>query len=185
LGLAGNFAYGILKLMAGFYYQSWWFVTLAGYYLLLCLMKVTLLVDFKASLKKQLARLKHVGITLLIMDVFLAGIIILIVSAHQVFYYYGYVIYLMAMYDFYLIVNAFVSFFKYRKNSEPVIFASKCINLTVAMISMISLEVAMIYTFGSNDTGLKTVMTLSMGFLAVIINSIMAVSLIIRSDKNS
>ncbi|GHV97288.1 hypothetical protein lacNasYZ03_11910 [Lactobacillus nasalidis] len=183
VGFSVNFAYGLLKLAAGVYYSSWWFVTLAVYYLLLCSMKVTLLKNLKSPLKKQLLRLKHVGLALLAMDVVLAGIIILIVSARQVFYYYGYLIYLMALYDFYLITMAFINVFKYRRHSDVVVFASKCINLTVAMISMISLEVAMIYTFGHNDSKMKTVMTLCLGVVVVVVNSIMATSLIIKAQK--
>ena len=41
--------------------------------------------------------------------------------------------------------------------------ASKFINLTVAMIAMLSLEVAMIQQFGDNDPNFKIIMTGIMG----------------------
>lgn len=183
LGLVVNLIYGIAKLSMGIYYKSWWFITLAGYYLLLCTIKVNLIKDFKSKLEKQYRKLKHIGITLLLMNIILAGIIVLIVNLHQTFYYSGYLIYVIALYDFYLITTAFINVFKYRENSEPIISASKCINLTVAMVSMISLETAMIYTFGNNDADFKLLMTLLMGIAVAVINFAMAILLILKSRK--
>ena len=65
------------------------------------------------------------------------------------------------------------------------LMASKCINLTVAMISMISLEVAMIYQFGSNDSNFKLVMTSITGFCVVLINSLMSIFMIAKVSKYS
>lgn len=183
LGLIVNLIYGIFKLSMGIYYKSWWFITLAGYYLLLCTMKGNLIKDFKSTLEKQYGKLRHIGVILLCMNIILTGIIILIVNSHQTFYYSGYMIYIIALYDFYLIITAFINVFKYRKNSEPIISASKYINLTVAMVSMISLEVAMIYTFGNNDCEFKALMTLLMGIAVTVINSVMAILLILKSKK--
>lgn len=109
--------------------------------------------------------------------------IILIIKQNQIITYPGYLIYIVAMYDFYLIISALVNVFKYRKKNSPILISSKCINLTVAMISMISLEVAMIYQFGSNDSNFKLVMTSCTGLGVAIINSFMAVYMIFKSNK--
>ena len=61
--------------------------------------------------------------------------------------------------------------------------ANKFISLTVAMISMISLEVAMIYQFGSNDSDFKLVMTMVTGFVVAIVNSFMAIYMIVKANK--
>lgn len=95
----------------------------------------------------------------------------------------GFLIYLVAMYDFYLIIKAIINVIKYRKNHSPILISNKCINLTVAMISMVSLEVAMVYQFGDNDTSFKLVMTLLMGFIICLINSGMAIYMIVKSSK--
>ena len=109
--------------------------------------------------------------------------IILIIHQNQIITYPGYFIYIVAMYDFYLIIIAFINVFKYRKQESPVLIASKCINLTVAMISMISLEVAMIYQFGSNDSDFKIIMTSCTGFGVSLINSLMAIYMIYKANK--
>lgn len=57
-------------------------------------------------------------------------------------------------------------------------------NLTVAMISMLSLEVAMIYQFGDQDEVFRQTMVACTGFVIVIINSILAISMIVKANKN-
>lgn len=183
-----NLIFGIFKLSFGIYYMSEWFITFAVYYLLLCFMKFSLILnvkkdDFGKDLEKEYKKLKHTGIILLFLDLILLGMIILIIKQNQIITYPGYLIYIVAMYDFYLIISALVNVFKYRRKNSPILISSKCINLTVAMISMISLEVAMIYQFGSNDSNFKLVMTSCMGFGVAIINSFMAVYMIFKSYK--
>ena len=56
-------------------------------------------------------------------------------------------------------------------------------NLTVAMISMISLEVAMLYQFGENDIVFKNTMIGISGFVVAIVNFLMAIYLIWQ-EKN-
>lgn len=88
------------------------------------------------------------------------------------------------MYDFYLIITAFINVFKYRKDKNPIMIASKCINLTVAMISIISLEVAMIYQFGNNEDYFKLIMVSVTGFFVAFINSVMSIYMIVKANKN-
>ena len=101
--------------------------------------------EFGKNIKKEYQKLKTTGITLLFLNIVLSGIIILIIHQKEVISYPGYLIYVVAIYDFYLIITAFINVFKYRHQTSPILSASKFINLTVAMISMLSLEVAMIY----------------------------------------
>lgn len=183
-----NLIYGILKLTFGIYYQSEWFITFAVYYLLLWLMRFSLIFsikkeEFGSNLAKEYRKLKHTGIILLLLDIVLTGMIILIIHQNQTVVYPGYLIYLVALYDFILIISAFINLWKYGKKKSPILIASKCINVTVAMISMLSLEVAMIYQFGSDDTNFKLVMTSCTGFGIALINSLMAILMIRKSIR--
>lgn len=184
--LSLNLIYGLFELITGVYYKSWWFITLAIYYLLLCVMKTLLVRNINKQLsndKKEFKKLKVTGIILLFLNLILVGMIILIIQKKQQIIYNGFVIYAVAFYDFYLIISAIANVIKYRKNHSPILIASKCINLTVAMISMISLEVAMVSTFGNEKSGFKLIMTGSMGFGICIINSIMSIYMIIKANE--
>lgn len=183
-----NFLYGILKLGIGVWYKSWWFITFAVYYLLLCGMKLSLVQTMKKNknkdLKREYKKLKLTGIILLFLNFILIEIIVLIIKKDQVIHYNGFLIYLVALYDFYLIISAIINVLKYRKNHSPIIASSKCINLTVAMISMVSLEVAMISQFGNNDLHFKLVMTSLTGLGICLINSVMAIYMVVRASKH-
>ena len=154
LSLLLHFIYGIFKLSTGIYYMSWWFITFAVYYLILFIMKLSIVKDIKnevgKDLKEEYKKLKSIGITLLLLNLILSGMVILIIKQNQEITYAGFIIYIVAIYDFYLIISAIIDVIKYRKNHSPLLASSKCINLTVAMISMISLEVAMVSQFGTN-----------------------------------
>lgn len=183
ISLITNLIYGIIKLSLGFFSSSWWLITFAIYYLLLCFMKFSLIKRFDNK-EVEYKKLKHTGIILLFLNIVLSGMIILIIKQNQTINYPGYLIYIVALYDFYLIINAFINVFKYRKQNSPILTASKCINLTVAMISMISLEVAMIQEFGNGNSNFKLVMTSYTGLGICIINSFMAIYMIIKGKKN-
>ena len=182
-----HFTYGIFKLGIGIYYMSWWFITFAVYYLILCLMKLAILKDIKnevgKNLKEEYKKLRLTGIILLFLNLILSGMIVLIIKQNMKITYAGFIIYIIAIYDFYLIINAIINVIKYRKNHSPLLAASKCLNLTVAMISMISLEVAMISEFGTNDTEFKIIMTSIMGLIVCIINTSMSIYMIAKSNK--
>ena len=178
-----NLILGVFKLSVGIHYMSWWFITFSIYYLLLCFIRVNLVKNIN-NRDKEYHKLKHIGIILLFLNVILMGIIILIIKQNRIVSYEGYLIYLVALYDFYLIISAIINVFKHRKNHNPIISASKCINLTVAMMEVVSLEVAMVYQFGNNDSNFKVIMTSCMGFAICLINSFMAIYMILRANKN-
>ncbi len=182
-----HFGYGIFKLGTGIYYMSWWFITFAVYYLILCFIKLSIVKDIKnevgKNLKEEYKKLKLTGIILLFLNLILTGMIVLIIKQNQKITYAGFIIYIVAMYDFYLIISAIINVIKYRKNHSPLLASSKCINLTVAMISMISLEVAMVSMFGANDIRFKTIMTSIMGFVVCLINTAMSIYMIVMANK--
>ena len=182
-----HFVYGLFKLGTGIYYMSWWFITFAVYYLILCLMKLSIVKDIKnevvKNLKNEYKKLRLTGIILLFLNLVLTGMIILIIKQNQEITYAGFIIYIVAIYDFYLIISAVINVIKYRKDHSPLLASSKCINLTVAMISMISLEVAMVSQFGTNDSKFKFITTSIMGFVVCLINTTMSIYMIVRANK--
>lgn len=175
-----NLLYGLFKLSVGIYYVSWWYITFAVYYLLLCFIKFIL----NGNEDRIFYKLRHTGVVLLILNLILMGIVILIIKKGHSVSYDGYLIYLVALYDFYLIINAIVKIAKHRKSHNPIILAHKCLNLTVAMISMLSLEVAMINQFGNNDDIFKHTMIICTSGAICLINSVMAIYMILKAQKS-
>lgn len=155
-GLFINLLYIAMKMFSGIYYRSVWFISLAVYYILLAVMRLLLLRRGKRKTGKtpmeiEIHRYRLCGMVLLIMNQALAGIVIFMVHQNKGFDYPGVLIYAMALYSFYSIITAVIKLVKFRKHGSLILSAAKVINLVAAMVSILSLETAMMAQFGGND----------------------------------
>lgn len=152
--LAINLFYAGVKLFSGIRYHSVWFITLAVYYISLAVMRFSLLHYVRKRNEDKISELKRYrlcGIVLLIMNNALIGIIILAITENSGFEYHGMLIYVMAMYTFYAAITAVVNVVKSRKFGSYFMSAAKIINLTAALVSVMSLEMAMLTQFGAAE----------------------------------
>lgn len=167
LGL--NVVYAVIKFMLGLRYHSVWFGTLAVYYFLLAVMRFLLLSyitrkGFGTNRKGELHRYRLCGAMLVVMNSAFTGMVVLVLRENEGFRYAGYLIYVMALYAFYNIIIAVVNVIRYRKYNSPVMSAAKGINLAAALVSMLSLETAMLAQFGDTDSEMfRHVMTACTG----------------------
>lgn len=189
-GVLINFFYAGIKLFSGIYYHSIWFITLAVYYVLLAVMRFSLLDHMRGRGRigkdkiEELRRYRLCGILLLFMNGALVGIIILVTKLNSSFQYPGMLIYAMAFYTFYSTIVAAINVIKFRKYKSPIMSAAKVINLTAALVSMLSLETAMLTQFGSADDAVfRQVMTASTGAGVSMIVFGMAIYMIVCSTR--
>lgn len=134
--------------------------------------------------KAELKRYRICGASLLVINIALSGIVVLAVKKKNGFTYPGYMIYVMAIYAFYSVITAVINLVKYRKYGSPVLSAAKVISLTTAMVSMFSLESAMLAQFSdASQTAFKKIMTECTGGVICVIVIGMAVYMMFRSTK--
>lgn len=190
VSLGINLLYTAMKLFYGVYYRSVWFGTLAVYYILLALMRFLLLhhvnrTGIGEDLVSEWKRYRLCGVILLLMNSALSGVVVLVVRKNEGFEYPGYLIYVMAMYAFYNIITAVMDVVKYRKYKSPVMSAAKVIKLAAALVSMLSLETAMLTQFenGENPADFRQVMTGITGGCVCVIVLAIAVFMIAQSTK--
>jgi hypothetical protein len=183
-GLMIGVAYAAFHLLAGLWQHSVWFGALSGYYLLLSLMRFLLLYRKREARMAQYRLYRFCGILLLLMNQVLAVLVIQIVRAQRGKEYPGILIYVMAVYSFYAIILAIYQMVKYRNYGNPVLYSAKAISLTGAMVSILSLETAMLSAFGSADqVRFRTVMTALTGGAVCIIVLAMAILMIIDATR--
>lgn len=185
-----NLLYAGIKLFSGAYYRSVWFGTLAVYYILLAVMRFSLLHHMRKRKKTGNGRAapwrsyRLCGMILLIMNGALTGIIILVIHQNSGFEYPGMLIYVMALYTFYAAIMAVRNVIKFRKYGNPVLSAAKVINLTAALVSVLSLETAMLTQFGgADDARFRQIMMAATGLCISAIVLGMAVYMIIHATK--
>ena len=189
-GFVISLLYTGIKLISGIYYRSIWFIALSVYYILLATMRISLIsfVRKQGNTVKNMAsgwrRYRLCGIILLFMNQALVGIIVLVVHQNSGFEYPGMLIYAMALYTFYAAVTAVINVVKFRKYGNPVLSSAKVISLTAALVSMLSLETAMLTQFGAaEDADFRQIMTASTGAGISMIVLGMAVFMIVRATK--
>lgn len=165
IGLTINLLYIAMKLVSGVYYRSAWFIALAVYYALLAAMRFLLLCrkrrpEGNARQELELRRYRLCGCVLLLMNLALSGIVVFMVRYDRGYEYPGTLIYAMAAYSFYAVISAAINVIKFRRHGSPVLSAAKAISLAAALVSILSLETAMLAQFGSEDDPLfRKVMT--------------------------
>jgi hypothetical protein len=188
-GFAFNLIYATAKMLLGILYKSVWLISFGLYYLLLAVMRGVLIqyvhkgkeigVDVRAEFK----RYRACGFVLLIMNQALACIVIYIVHENRGFNYPGNLIYLMALYVFYAVITAVVNVRRFRKHGSPILSAAKAVSLTAALVSMLSLETAMLNQFGTEDESFRKIMTGISGGAVCTFVLIMAIYMVVRSSK--
>lgn len=185
-GLFINLLYVALKLGSGIYYRSIWFASLAVYYLLLAVLRFSLLHHVRSRKDDRVSewkRYRFCGIILLFMNQALAAIVVIVIKQNKGFEYAGFLIYAMAFYAFYAVITSVINVVKFRKYGSPVMSAAKVISLTAALVSMFSLETAMLAQFGEDDVRFRQIMTSATGAGVCVIVLGMAVFMIAKSTK--
>ncbi len=180
-----NLLYIVMKLVSGIVYRSAWFISLAVYYILLAVMRF--LLARRLNVRDEAAELRRYrlcGIMLLFMNQALAGIVIFMVHQNRGFEYPGLLIYAIAAYSFYAVTIAIVNIVKTRRHKSPVLSAARAINLVAALVSVLSLETAMLTRFGGDDDPMfRRIMTGATGGGVCTAVIGMAVYMIIRANK--
>lgn len=189
IGFIINLLYIVMKMVSGIYYRSTWFIALAVYYTLLAVMRFLLLYrkrwpEGKARQELELRRYRSCGIVLLFMNIALAGIVTFMVHQNRGYEYPGTLIYAMAAYSFYAVIIATINVVKFRRHGSPILSAAKAISLVAALVSILSLETAMLAQFGGEDDPLfRKVMTGATGGGVCVIVLGMALFMIVKASK--
>ena len=183
-----NNVYGIFKVITGVIYRSVWFGATGVYYLVLGMMKLSLIkhIISKSDEKKQLTQYRNTGILMFLLNSAMVGMIILMIRDGESAVYPGFVIYAQAGYTFYILTVAIIDIIKYRKDHTPLIAASKSISLVSAIMSMFILQVAMINQFGiDSDAHFKSIINVITGSATSFLTIGIAIFMLINSKQRS
>lgn len=185
-----NAAYAIFQLGLGFFHSSFWFFSLAGYYICLALMRFYLSRHTRkyAPGEKTLEELKKYrmcGIVFLIMNLALSLMVFFMVYWNRTSHHHEITTIAIATYTFATFTMAIINVVKYRKYESPVYSATKAVSLSAACVSMLTLTSTMLTTFedGTMDELKQKIMLGSVGVAVCGFIIVMAVYMIVRSSK--
>ena len=135
--------------------QSYWFMVLAVYYVIMAVMRFLLvryvrIQKIGTSMMGEWKRSRICAYILLLINLSLSGAVLMILYQSKGYDYPGIMIYVMALYTFYALTMSIVDIVKYRKMGSPVMSTAKIVSLSAALVSMLNLETAMFAQFGGD-----------------------------------
>lgn len=183
-GMMVNFLYVVFRIFVGIRYASVWFLTIAIYYLLLGIMRLSLILSYRnRGVKSELHCYRRMAWLLFLLNMPMGGMIVLMVLTDSGYSYPGYVIYLSALYTFYTIILAIVNLVKFRKLGSPILSAAKILNFVAALMSLLGLQTAMISQFSTEGEDLRRMMNALTGGGVWFFVILIAVYMLLHSRK--
>ena len=184
-----NLLYVAVNAVSAVVFRTHWFALFAVYYAILAVMRF-LLVRYVSKNKiganrlGELHRARLCACILLTVNLALSGAVLMMVYFHRGFDYQGFLIYVMALYTFYITTTAILDLVKYRRYGSPIMSMSKIIKMAAALVSMLSLETAMFSQFGSEmPLENQKIMIMATGAGIAIIVVSMAIYMIVQTTK--
>lgn len=185
ISLIINIAYSAFKLASGIYYSSFWWGAIAIYYIVLSIIRFLLLRHMnhgEKNIVSQFRRYRLCGILMVVLNLTLSGIIFQMVWQNESYYYNEIMVIASACYTFYSVAISIVDIVRYRKYKSPVMSASKAIRFAAALVSLLTLETAMLALYGTDDN-FRLIMISLTGIGVCVIELAMSVYMIVRATK--
>lgn len=158
-----TFIFATFKIILGFVYDSSWFFAMAGYNVILSLMRFILI---RQSQKKGISEYEErirglqgyrvCGWLMMVLNVAVSVIMFMVIVQRQVIQYNMIVTIGLAAFTFYCFTMAIINMVKYRDRKNPIYAAVKRVDMVKAIVSIFTLQVAMLTTFQGQGAELNT-----------------------------
>lgn len=158
--------------------QSAWYASLATYYILLFVMRLSAVLYAKSIYVDRREREKELrewrvyqicGILLMVMSVALLGSVAILVMDGGGKNYPGFLIYAAAAFTFYKVIASAVSIGRAKRERAPLAIALRSIGHSEALVSLLSLQTAMFGQFGQGKGELVSTMNAFTGLAVCLI----------------
>lgn len=186
---AFNAVYAAFQLGLGLWHHSVWFYSMASYYLLLAVMRLLLMRHTRSHAPGERQEIewrkyRRCGVCLMFTTLALAVFICYFVWNIREFRHHEITTIAMAAYTFTALARAIVNAVRYKRYGSPAFSAAKAISLACAVVSVLTLENAMLTAFGQERSeGFRQVMLGATGAAAVLAVQGIAVYMIVNAGR--
>lgn len=184
-----NAVYAVFQLCLGLWHHSAWFYAMAGYYLLLAMMRLTLVRHTShhaagEDTPLEWRKYRFCGWLLLVMNLALAIFTLYFVFRIRTFLHHEVTTIAMATYTFTALTLAIINAIRYRKYGSPAYSAAKAISLVSATVSMLTLENAMLTTFGQDSSEIfRQIILGASGIVVILVVQGIALNMIVNARR--
>ena len=174
LSLVANTAFAAYYLISGTLTSSWWLLVLGSYYLILSLLRFTVL----QSKRKEHFIVKFTGWMLIALSIPLGGTVLLSVLRDRGHELHMIIMIAMAAYAFTKITLATVNVVKARRTSSAVLITLRNISFADAFVSIFALQRSMLVSFeGMTETEI-IIMNATLGSAVCVIVLLLGINLL-------
>lgn len=176
--LSINICYGGFHLLSGAVYRSVWLISTGIYYLILSLIRMVL-VHFEArqaqagdpaeKLRIGWKGFQVCGSLMFLLNVAMSGMVIQMIWHGRSSHYSEWMVYAVAAYTFYRLTAAIIRVVQSKGKQDPINGAARNISLTAAMMSLYSLQTAMLSAFGDDIRFQHLMNSLSGGAVCILV----------------
>ena len=176
--LSINICYAGFNLLSGAIYRSVWLISTGIYYLILSLIRLVLVhyekkqaavEDPTQKIRVGWSGFQICGILMFLLNVTMSGMVVQMIWHGRGSHYPELMVYAVAAYTFYRLTTAIIRVVQSKGNQSPIDGAAKNISLTAAMMSLYSLQTAMLSAFGNNAQFQHLMNSLSGGAVCLLV----------------
>ena len=160
-GLLINFCFATFKIIMGFVYHSPWLFAMAGYNVILSTMRFVVIFRSQAKGLNELEERRrglqsyHVcGWLMMLLNIAVSVIMFMVIVKKQTIEYHMIVTIGLAAFTFYCFIMAIINMVKYRERTNPVYATIKRIDMVKAIVSIFTLQVAMLTSFSGQGAAI-------------------------------
>lgn len=161
-GLLINLCFATFKIVLGFIYNSSWLFAMAGYNVLLSIMRFIVIYRAqKKGLSETEAKRRGLqsyyvcGWLMLVLNIAVSVIMFMVIVQKQTIEYHMIVTIGLAAFTFYCFTMAVINMVKFRDRTNPVYATIKRVDMAKAIVSIFTLQVAMLTSFGGQGEELN------------------------------
>ncbi len=183
-----NLSYAIFMGIMAIFGKSIWYGALSIYYIMLSIIKISILTKYynnrtHQDIHRYSIRLYRLcGILFIFLTLALSGAILQMIIFDQGFKYADLMVYAVAAFSVYKIVLSIVNLYKARKNRNYTVQSLRNINLTSAMVTLLSLQTTLLAAFSDGNQNWKfNAITGSVVCMGIVL---LGVYMIIRANKS-
>ena len=169
-GLLINLIFATFKIILGFVYNSSWLFAMAGYNVILSIMRFVVIfrsqakgLDEKEMHRRGLESYQVCGWLMMVLNIAVSVIMFMVIVQKQTIEYHMIVTIGLAAFTFYCFTMAVINLIKYRERKNPVYAAVKRVDMVKAIVSVFTMQVAMLTSFQGQgteiDSGLMNTLT--------------------------
>lgn len=166
-----NFSYGVFKTISGFVLRVPWIWADGLYNLVQGIIQLSQITLHRKHLplEKQWRSYRITGWMILAVHLTMTGLVFMMIHQGQTEEYPGYMIFATAAFTFYKLITAFIDVAKDRKHHSPVDSSVYLLDLTQALFSLFSLQVALLHAFGDGTVDAKLLNSLTGGAVCLLV----------------